>query len=278
MEQKHWELIAKKLSGELSAEEEEQFSHWIKQSPENEKIFKEAEKIWNVSAELKKDYTPDTEKAWGKLKGEIESIGLYSKVIPLPRKNWLKIAAAILMLTVLGFTLKYLFSGNQTQPQNLQYVEVSTTDSINIFYLPDSSKIFLNKNSSISFVENFADTARITYLIGEAYFEVTKNTKSFIVYAGGTQVRVMGTSFNIKANEDDENLEVIVVEGKVAFKQQGISNDSAITIEPSDKITFDKNRKEYEKGKSTEKDLWWGETNLQKEVKKLVNKVKRKIK
>jgi len=35
---------------------------------------------------------------------------------------------------------------------------------------------------------------------------------------------------------------------------------------------------EYEKGKSTEKDLWWGETNLQKEVKKLVNKVKRKIK
>ncbi|MEW6469932.1 MAG: FecR domain-containing protein [Bacteroidota bacterium] len=278
MEHVYWELIAKALTGELSAEEEQQFAEWIKAHPDNETLYKQVQKVWTVSEQIGKDYSPDTSMAWEKLKARIESGKAKTNVITSYRRNWLTLAAAILAIAVFGFVVKQLFFSDPERPGKLQYVEISTADSVNIFYLPDSSKIFLNRNSGIVYADGFQDTARIAYLTGEAYFEVREDDKTFVVFAGGTQVTVLGTSFNVKANEEDEEVEITVIEGEVAFKEQGMSNDSTLVIETNEQVTFNRTSKKRKKGKNTNANLWWGKADLEKSVKRVINKVKRKIK
>ncbi|MDO8998435.1 MAG: FecR domain-containing protein [Bacteroidota bacterium] len=282
MDQDSFKLIIKKLSTELSTEEEKEFDSWINAHSDNQILFKQIEKTWNVSGGLYSEYSPDTDEEWKKLKAKIESAKSGAKVLTMPKINTFRIAAAILVVVALGFLLKFMLSNNKVQPNNnFQIAEITTTDTVNIFYLPDSSKIILNKNSSISYAKDFADTARMAYLAGEAYFEISKNGKPFIVYAEGIQVRVMGTSFNVKANEHDDNVCVVVFEGQVAFSEQGATPSSAVKLEADDKINFNKNDKEYKKEKNNENDFWWGKINhksdskLEKEAKKVLHKIKR---
>ncbi|MFV0590297.1 MAG: FecR family protein [Draconibacterium sp.] len=82
--------------------------------------------------------------------------------------------------------------------------------------LSDGTHIWLNSESELSFPAKFSGNKRIISLKGEAYLEVAKNDKlPFIVNVEGTQVEVLGTSFNVKAYE---NIETTLVEGKVRIR------------------------------------------------------------
>ncbi|WP_186758041.1 FecR family protein [Echinicola salinicaeni] len=81
--------------------------------------------------------------------------------------------------------------------------------------LPDGSKVVLNSGSSISYPETFGDTRQID-LKGQAFFDVERDTaRPFIVKSGELETRVLGTSFDIKAYEEQNMLHVAVVTGKV---------------------------------------------------------------
>lgn len=81
--------------------------------------------------------------------------------------------------------------------------------------LPDGTKVHLNADSQLRYGSHFNGKQRQVELIGEAYFEVAKDTQSpFIVNAGDIQVRALGTSFNIQAYPD-ENILTYLSEGSV---------------------------------------------------------------
>jgi hypothetical protein len=81
--------------------------------------------------------------------------------------------------------------------------------------LPDGSKVWLNASSSLRFPYAFYGNTREVYLQGEGYFEVAKNAaRPFIVHAGKTDVRVLGTSFNINNYETNKTI-TSLVEGSV---------------------------------------------------------------
>jgi transmembrane sensor len=81
--------------------------------------------------------------------------------------------------------------------------------------LPDGTKVFLNATSSLTFPSRFALNKREVNLTGEAYFEVTKDSKKpFLVTSKGQQLKVLGTHFNISAYPD-EPLRTTLAEGKV---------------------------------------------------------------
>jgi len=87
--------------------------------------------------------------------------------------------------------------------------------------LTDGSVVFLNTNSEIS-VRYSSSLRFIELLQGEALFDVAKNKKRpFIVQTGTTQVRAVGTVFNVKALRD-QPVEVLVREGIVEVKRQGV--------------------------------------------------------
>lgn len=85
--------------------------------------------------------------------------------------------------------------------------------------LPDGSKIWLNAASKIKFPSKFTGAVREIEVSGEAYLEVVQNVKqSFVVKANGTEVQVLGTSFNINAYADESSIKTTLVEGSVKVK------------------------------------------------------------
>jgi transmembrane sensor len=83
--------------------------------------------------------------------------------------------------------------------------------------LPDGSQVWLNAASSLKYPTAFATSERIVELSGEGYFEIEKNkTKPFKVkLADGSEVKVLGTHFNIMAYENEKSKEVTLLEGSV---------------------------------------------------------------
>lgn len=270
----NWNLIAKHLSGNTSVEESDLLQEWIKLAPENEILFKEAKAIWNGSANVYEENDFDSRAEWEKLKERINGSEPTEKGGIVRRLNWLKVAAVVLLVIVSGVFMKLYFSDDESSAvAQLEYTQEIASDSARVIYLPDSSKVILNENSSISYAKNFADTARITYLVGEAYFEVTKSGKCFIIYAGGTQVTVLGTSFNINAREEADEVEIVVVEGKVSFSGQEDPND-VTTLEAGEKVSFSKTEHKYTKNKSSDADLWWKQIDLEDRARSVIRKLK----
>lgn len=82
--------------------------------------------------------------------------------------------------------------------------------------LPDGSKVWLNAASSLKYPTEFTGKERNVALIGEAYFEVTKNAaKPFRVTSAGQTVEVLGTHFNINAYNDEKQVKTTLLEGSV---------------------------------------------------------------
>lgn len=83
--------------------------------------------------------------------------------------------------------------------------------------LPDGSKVWLNASSRLFFPTVFKPGERKVRLLGEAYFEVKHDTENpFIIEtAKGTSVRVLGTSFNVSAYEDDAEETTTLLHGSV---------------------------------------------------------------
>nr|WP_315423003.1 FecR domain-containing protein [uncultured Pedobacter sp.] len=82
--------------------------------------------------------------------------------------------------------------------------------------LPDGSKAWLNAKSSLRFPTAFTGAERVVQMTGEVYFEVAKNPKQpFKVQLGGTEIRVLGTHFNVMAYGDEAGQKTTLIEGSI---------------------------------------------------------------
>jgi ferric-dicitrate binding protein FerR (iron transport regulator) len=85
--------------------------------------------------------------------------------------------------------------------------------------LADGSKVWLNAGSSLKYPTAFTSTDRVVEITGEGYFEVAPDkTKPFRVFAHGTEVKVLGTKFNLKAYDADKQVTTTLVTGAVAIQ------------------------------------------------------------
>jgi transmembrane sensor len=112
--------------------------------------------------------------------------------------------------------------------------------------LADSTLITLQPGATIYYPAEFTGTTREVYLHGSAFFNVHHDPqKHFKVHLNnGLTTEVLGTSFNIKQNNRDWNIEVAVVTGKVLVykqtKEERATNDSAnqVLLTRNKKVTF----------------------------------------
>ena len=83
--------------------------------------------------------------------------------------------------------------------------------------LSDGTKVFLNAETKLKFPTIFKGDQREVELEGEAYFEVRKDeAHPFIVKTVSMNVRVLGTSFNVRSYVNEHDVTATLVEGKVA--------------------------------------------------------------
>lgn len=114
-----------------------------------------------------------------------------------------------------------------------------------LIILEDGSSILLRENSRISYPSHFSDSEREVILSGEAFFKISKNPlKPFYVYAKSSVTRVLGTSFEIKANDDDEEIIVNVHTGRVSVFSNIIKNNKdpekeGVVLLPNQQVVVD---------------------------------------
>lgn len=82
--------------------------------------------------------------------------------------------------------------------------------------LQDGTVVYLNSETVLRYPVQFVGNERRVYLSGEAYFDVERDeNKPFIVDMKGSQIEVLGTRFNVRSYEDEENQLTTLVAGKV---------------------------------------------------------------
>lgn len=96
--------------------------------------------------------------------------------------------------------------------------------------LPDGTIVWLNAASSLRFPTAFAGKERTVELTGEGYFEVAHNAhKPFVVKKGDAEIRVLGTHFNVKAYDEEQNIKITLLQGSVKVLQLS-ANQSQLLI------------------------------------------------
>jgi transmembrane sensor len=100
--------------------------------------------------------------------------------------------------------------------------------------LPDGTKVWLNAASSINYPAAFTGDERNVSVTGEVYFEVARNKeKPFIVDVNKqSKVKVLGTSFNINAYTDEEDVKTTLLEGSVRIMHNDAINDQYVILKP----------------------------------------------
>lgn len=100
--------------------------------------------------------------------------------------------------------------------------------------LGDGSRIWMNANSRLFFPERFDSLERRVRLVGEAYFEVEKDSlRPFHVETNGLTTTVLGTSFNIY-NQKQQAIDISLVSGKVTVSEKG--SIESVLLEPGESL------------------------------------------
>lgn len=228
-------IIMRILTGTSSYEDTMEFVKWLNASEEHQKEFQKIKSYWNSDTVRRHDVT--SESSFKKLQIKI----LHSKAKIHRRRMMLYysgIAASLLIVFALGF-----FMQKSTPEESFKQYTCMTAGSTSTFYMADSTKVILNKNSEITYTSLYGQNERRVKLSGEAYFEVTKNTKSpFIVDMDGGAIKVLGTKFSAKSHKGSTLVHAILLEGSVRFT----SKEQNVLMKPNQKLLFNKYSKDLQ--------------------------------
>lgn len=138
----------------------------------------------------------------------------------------LAIQGRVKLLKLANGRIAYEYSGDTTDMVHAAQAGMNTLrnprgSEVIEMKLPDSTRVWLNVGSSLSYPVAFEHNERAVILKGEAYFEVAPDkTKPFKVkIAENTEITVLGTHFNVNAYEDEPALMATLLEGAIQFKK-----------------------------------------------------------
>lgn len=119
--------------------------------------------------------------------------------------------------------ITYVLEGT-VSTESMSYNTVSNPRGSKVLpmQLADGTRFWLNVGSSLTYPVVFTGDVRKVEITGEAYFEVAHNDKMpFVVAKGQTEIKVLGTHFNVNAYDDEKELKVTLLEGAVQVQKAG---------------------------------------------------------
>ena len=225
MDQQLQKNIIKIITGEATAEDIATLSRWLETSPDNRTDFNRIKSYWD--SRISTPAVPDAEESFRRMieKNKKAKNRETGKSIRMPLLTLAAMAAAFVVVLVTALNLTR---------ENFSFV---TGGSITNLTLPDGTRLTLNKNSRISYSDDFGRRKREVTLQGEAYFDVAKDrSREFIVNMDDTKVTVLGTSFNARNREEEKAVVITLSEGSVSFS----TPDQNIVLSPDQQVNYDK--------------------------------------
>lgn len=123
--------------------------------------------------------------------------------------QWIRVAASVVLIVCAGLSAYLVWDSRTT------FAEITSGYERRTITLADGSEIVLNLHSKLRYPQKFRKGKREVFLEGEAFFSVKKDPqRPFTVRSGKIETRVLGTSFDISAREENQ-YEVAVASGKV---------------------------------------------------------------
>ena len=233
------QLIARKLSGESTAEERTELDQLLTRDPEAVYYVELITQLWDEEKirEIGSREVTDTDIAYLKHLARHRptfapspSIPKSSSATPLqppiqttePQKPpsaksrqfaWLLFF--VLLAAGMLYGISRLNRSSSTMNGNTEFF--TQLGSRRQLTLPDGTKVWLNAGSRLSYDSNMLrkDTRTVT-LSGEAFFDVAKDKdRSFVIHTDKISIRVLGTAFNVKAYPRDKITETTLMRGSV---------------------------------------------------------------
>ena len=227
------DLIVKYLSREATHEEIKQLKFWVEASIENENKFAE---LKNSFALASSKLAPDNRTA--NFEELINQFLKKNKTKKITLSRVYKIAAAIFFPVLLAVSA-WLYYNQYFVTSEPVYTEVIAPPKHNSqVLLSDGTQVWLSPESKLIYEQQYGKNSRHVKLIGEGYFEVVRNTKiPFIVETQNLNIKVLGTSFNVEAYNDDERIRTTLVRGAVELNSEKLK--SPVRLTPGDRFTLD---------------------------------------
>jgi len=268
-----WGAIAKDLY--LEGDGTEWPADW-KQTQEGAEIKETARRI-DLYFRLKKF---DTESAFQNVKHQTHR--RHNKSFILWKSHpFLKIAAVVTFVLIVasaGF-----FAGTRQRVTNQQAGVVVDRYGNSRIQLSDGSVVTLNHDTKVDYPDKFDGDIREVRIEGEAFFEVRPDpARPFVIHAGKATIKVLGTSFNVNAYPENEDVEIVVETGKVrVIKVAGTTSVAdELILDPGDRGVLTGTSGELKKSRNENpnflswktRDFVFNKTSL-KEVIQQLNKV-----
>ncbi|MDR8393598.1 FecR domain-containing protein [Aliifodinibius sp. S!AR15-10] len=231
-----WELITRYISGECSEDERRQVEEWMEADASNKEMVTLLQKAWEGSPDKPADAW-DVDSAWlryniryGKdfendqeTREQPDEMNYIREIGASRRRRsnilrWGSVLAATAMICI-----AFLFGYQPEETESAEPTELTREIVANHgqrihLRLSDGTKVILNSGSRITTPNTFSDSTRNIRLEGEAFFDVaTDSSRPFLIQAAHSVTEVLGTKFSVKAYSVDEEVQVVVQEGRVAL-------------------------------------------------------------
>ena len=229
-----WKLLAKYVQGESTSEETQRLLAWADEDAAHRELLERAQRAWQASGDVYQAYTPDATQAWDRIDQRIKEAPVVPRRLRTSRRVWLLRVAAALLIAVGAVYLVQMFA----PPGGLGLAEVRTeAHETQQLRLADGTRVWLNENTTLRYSESFDDSVRRVYLRGEAFFDVARNEQQpFLIASQGALTRVLGTSFNVAAPDQDTAVVVTVVSGVVALS--GPDRESRVLLRKNERGVY----------------------------------------
>ncbi len=238
------ELLFSYFRGETTPQEEERILAWIEASDANRREFRQAHVLFAGLALYASDAASTCATGSGR-RWIGRRILRYSVRVA---------AAVVLVLGAAYFGKAYYHRSLSEQPTR---ISVPAGQRMQLT-LADGTCVQLNSGTTLEYPVVFAREARRVRLSGEAMFEVAPDSEHpFVVETFASDIRVLGTKFNVRADESQACFSTTLVEGRVQVTSR-LQPSETLLLEPNDMVTLADGRL-YKKRVTDFSDLCWTE-------------------
>lgn len=232
----HSENILAYIEGRMSSEEKLLFEQELKSSEQLRKEVDDLRFIYRISGEMKKLHSFDVLEAWDKTERRIRKRQGRMQIV-----HFFRYAAAILFLPLLIGAIYFYHRTGQLERLAIGQVEqYCAYGLVTKITLPDSSVVWMNSGSRITYPKRFIGKGRRVHLDGEAYFKVSsdKSHRFDVETSYGLTVSAYGTEFNVKSYTDEGEVETTLAKGAVEISTG--ANIHPYALHPGEQANFDK--------------------------------------
>lgn len=201
------------ITGNIDSKHKSEVYSQVKVNSDAKDIFKKAKIAWALMSSTRKMSEYKVEESYRMLHARISG-----KKFFLNLNSYLKYVAVLVFVISISTLTFYLGKQNSFVPNTgIKYTSiVAGKGQISKVILPDSSVVWLNSDTRLTYDNNYSYINRDLKLTGQAFLEVKRNKNlPLIVASGNLRVKVLGTRFDINAYPDEDLIKVTLESGHV---------------------------------------------------------------